>query len=107
MDDGKIAQYLAAKGYVRELGASSLKGNVDREIRGKLMKEFKQGKELVKDKLNHEPLPKIDVRVARVLDVTSDIVVKRIGVKAVQYRPKAAAEEAIDSQNSSRHPKFP
>ena len=107
VDDGQIAQHLAAKGYVHELGASSLKGIVDREIRGKLLKEFKQGKELVKDKLNDEPLPKIDVRVARVLDVISDIVVKRIGVKAVRYRPKAAAEEAIDSQNSSRHPKFP
>ena len=97
VDDSQIAQHLAAKGYVRELGASSLKGIVDREIRGKLMKEFKQGKELVKDELNDEPQPKFTVCVARVSDDISDIVVKRIGVKAVQYRPKAAAEEAVHS----------
>ena len=97
VDDGQIAQQLAAKGYVRELGASSLKGIVDREIRGKLMKVFKQGKELVKDELNDEPLPKFDVRVTRVSSDISDNVVKRVGVKAVQYRPKAAAQEAVDS----------
>lgn len=103
VDDGQIAQQLAAKGYVRELGASWLKSIVDREIRGKLMKVFKQGKELVKDELNDEPLPKFDVRMTRVSSDISDNVVKRVGVKAVQYRPKAAAQEAVDS---SRHPKF-
>ena len=94
MDDGETAIYLAAKTYNAELGARSLSSAVNREIGRKVSDHFQEGTRKTDNEMNNEVLPKYDVRVIKDSNAIGRIVVKRVGFKEVQCKPKAVVEES-------------
>jgi ATP-dependent Clp protease ATP-binding subunit ClpB len=93
VDDGEIAKHLAAKSYNPELGARSLSSAVNREIGRKVSDHFQEGTRKTDNEMNNVALPKYDVRVTRDSNAIGRIVVKRVGFKEVQCKPKAVVEE--------------
>ena len=79
-DDGKIAMYLAKKGYDIDLDARSLDRAVDQTILGLFVKAFDQHGSEVTDKMNLHPLENYETHLVNELSGNS-VVVERVGFR--------------------------
>lgn len=86
LDDGQIVRHLVAEGYVMELGARSLEGEVARQVEQKLSTEFLKGRERIEDEVDEKRLFRYDVRVIDWAEGVQEmeVEVKKAGITRLQ-----------------------
>ena len=83
MEDGQVAQHLARRRYIPELGARSLQKAVHRDITQRLAHAFLREDSEIHDGMNEKPMAAYQVRLITAGDNGQRLVLERNGVKDV------------------------
>ena len=86
VDDGKIAKHLASESYIPELGARSLRNEVDQKIGRKLGLELCKSEKRIQDKMNEKPLLRYEFRLAEMGEGINEVEVKKPNLMTLQIR---------------------